>query len=151
MDFKTALGFGIVFVWLAFCFWFGHKDEQDRKNRIHDEVLLDVIKRRYADKKYDREILADALAYDKSHRDEVNQYKLGGYDDLASKLIKDSIIRRLMSGHYHTSRGCLNDKGEELLAWYKKEMEPKPWDGQATREELEREMSSVISKIREIG
>lgn len=150
MDFKTALLFGIVFVWLAFCFWFGHKDEQDRKNRDYAESAIEAIKRIYADPKYDRVIVDDALAYVQEHRDEVEKMPEISLD-VAHELVRASLIRHLTSGRYHKAPGCLNEKGMELYAWYEREREEAGRWSLTRAEWLRLEQRRVLGGIHEAG
>lgn len=150
MDFKSALLFSIVFVWLAFCFWFGHKDEQDRKNRDYAESAIAAIKTTYADPKYDRVIVDDALAYVQDHREEI--WKIPGISlDVAHELVRASLIRHLTSGRYHKAPGCLSDKGMELYAWYEREREEAGRWSLTKAEELWREQRRVLGGIHSAG
>ena len=150
MDFKSALLFGIVFVWLAFCFWFGYKDEQERKNRDYAELAITAIKTTYADPKYDRVIVDDALAYVKDHREEI--WKIPGISlDVAHELVRASLIRHLTSGRYHKAPGCLSDKGMELYAWYEREREEAGRWSLTKAEELWREQRRVLGGIHSAG
>ena len=144
-----ALTLAAVIVWL--CYWADKKDEERIRNYDQVGAVMMNIQSSGKISGIDPEVLQGAAEWVRSHREEVDRTYEGPVF-VAGTIIREELVRRLTSGQYHKSRGCLNEKGLDLLAQYEKvRLGRRNISNISERALFDQEKDKLLARIRRIG